>query len=221
MAARWAAISGAILFATLAWAQSLPEKYHPAKVAQASDIPYPLNTRTPGFVTLDVILDSSGKVQNTIVIRDVPPLTDAVQNSVKNWQFSPAMETGQAVNGVVQVNVAFNPFNPSGVGLPGAPLQSPDSTGGGNFQPANLQTASYAIYPPNTVAYGTVVLQLRVGSDGKVHKVTPIGGKAELSTPSIAAAKTWTFSPATYKSKAVGSDVVVVFVFAPPQAGTQ
>jgi Gram-negative bacterial TonB protein C-terminal len=221
MTPRWAAIAGAVLFATAAWAQSGAEKYHAAKVAQASDIPYPLNTHTPGFVTLNAIVDSSGTLQNTLVIRDVPPLTDAVQNSVKNWQFSPATENGQAVNGVVQVNVAFNPFNPSGVGLPGAPLQPPDSNGGGKFQPAGLQTASYATYPPNTVAYGTVVLQLHVGSDGKVHKVAPIGGKAELSTPSIAAAKTWTFSPATYKGKAIGSDVVVVFVFAPPQAGTQ
>jgi TonB family protein len=221
MAVRWVAISGAVLFATVAWAQSAPEKYHAAKVAQASDIPYPLNTRTPGFVTLDVLVDASGTLQKTIVVRDVPPLTDAVQNSVKNWQFSPATEKGQPVNGMVQVNVAFNPFNPSGVGLPGARLQSPDASAGGNFQPANLQSASYAIYPPNTVAYGTVVLQLHVASDGKVHKVTPIGGKEELSTPSVAAAKTWAFSPATYKGKAVGSDVVGVFVFAPPQAGTQ
>jgi outer membrane biosynthesis protein TonB len=221
MTRRWVTVLGAALFATVAWAQSGAEKYHAAKVVQASDIPYPLNTRTPGIVTLDVILDSSGKVQNTVVIRDVPPLTDAVQTSVKNWQFSQATENGQAVNGLVQINVAFNPFNPSGVGLPAAPLQPPGSNGGGTFHPASLQSASYAIYPPNTVAYGTVVLQLRVGSDGKVHKVTPIGGKEELSTPSITAAKTWGFSPATYKGKSVGSDVVVVFVFAPPQAGTQ
>lgn len=221
MTRHWVAVSGVLLFATVAWAQSTGEKYRAAKVAQASDIPYPLNTRTPGFVTLNVIVDSSGTLQKTMVVRDVPPLTDAVQNSVKTWQFSPAMESGQPVNGVVQVNVAFNPFNPSGVGLPGAPLQPPDSNGGGDFHPANLQSASYATYPPNTVAYGTVVLQLHVGSDGKVHKVASIGGKAELSTPSIAAAKTWGFSPATYKSKPVASDVVVVFVFAPPQAGTQ
>ena len=221
MTRSWAAVSAIVLFATVAWAQSTAEKYHAAKVAQASDIPYPLNTRTPGFVTLDAIVDSSGTLQKTFVVRDVPPLTDAVQDSVKNWQFSPAMEGGQAVAGMVPITVAFNPFNPSGVGLPGAPLQPPDSSAGGNFHPATLQSASYAIYPPNTVAYGTVVLQLHIGSDGKVHKVTPIGGKPELSTPSIAAAKTWAFSPASYKGKAVGSDVVVVFVFAPPQAGTQ
>jgi TonB family protein len=221
MTPRWAALCGIVLFATVAWPQSGPAKYQAAKVLQAGDIPFPLNTRTPGFVTLDVIVDSSGSLQKIVVVRDLPPLTDAAQNSVKTWQFSPATEAGQTVTGVVPITVAFNPFNPSGVGLPGAPLQPPDLTGGGNFQPANLVSANYATYPPNTVAYGTVVLQLRVGNDGKVHKLTVVHGKQELSTPCIAAAKTWGFAPATYKGKAVASDVVVVFVFAPPQAGTQ
>jgi TonB family protein len=217
----WAAMSGVVLLAATAWAQTGSEKYHSAKVTQAGVISYPLDAHTPGFVTVNAIVDSSGKLQNMIVVRDVPPFTDAVKNSAKNWQFSPAIEDGEPVTGVVQVDVAFNPFNPSGVGLPGAPLQPPNANGGGNFQPANLQSASYATYPPNTVAYGTVVLQVRVGGDGKVHKVTALQGKAELSTPAIAAAKTWGFAPATYKGKAVGSNVVVVFVFAPPQAGTQ
>jgi hypothetical protein len=221
MRPRWAVFSATFLLATTLAAQTGSEKYHAAKLVQASDIPYPLNTRTPGFVSLNAILDSSGSLQDTVLVRDVPPLTDAVKNSLKSWQFSPAMENGQAANGVVQIDVAFNPFNPSGVGLPGAPLQAPDATNLGNFHPASLQNASYATYPPNTVAYGTVVLQVHVGSDGKVHKITPIGGKAELSTPSVAAAKTWSFTSATYKGKNVGSDVVVVFVFAPPQAGTQ
>jgi hypothetical protein len=223
MIRRWAAIWGAFAFllAMTAWPQTGAEKYHAAKVVQGGDIPYPLNTRTPGFVSLDVIVDSSGKPENMIVVRDVPPLTGAVQSSVKNWQFAPAMEDGQAVTGVVQVDVAFNPFNPSGVGLPGASLQPSNPTGGGNFQPVNLQNASYASYPPNTVAYGTVVLQVHVGRDGKVHRVTAMRGKAELSAPAIVAAKTWTFAPANYKGKPVGSDVVVAFVFALPQAGTQ
>jgi len=221
MKRHWTTMSSALLLAVGALAQTGPEKYHAAKVIQAGDVPYPLNTSTPGFVSLDVIVDSSGKLQNVIVVRDVPPLTDAVQNSIKHWQFSPAIEGGQAVTGVVQIDVAFNPFNPSGVGLPGPSLQPPNATGGGNFQPANLQNATYATYPPNTVAYGTVVLQVRVGSDGKVHRVTAVSGKAELSAAAIAAAKTWAFAPATYKGKPVGSDVVVAFVFPQPQAGTQ
>jgi len=148
----WAVLSGMLLLAVAALAQTGAEKYHAAKIVQAGDIPYPINTRTPGFVSLDAVVDSSGKLQNMIVVRDVPPLTDAVQTSVKNWQFSPAMDGGQAVTGVVQIDVAFNPFNPSGVGLPGASLQPPNATGGGDFQPANLQNATYATYPPNTVA---------------------------------------------------------------------
>ena len=195
--------------------------YHAAGVAQAGSIPYPMNSQAPGFVTLDVSVDPSGAVQNVMVVRDVPPLTAAAQGAVKNWQFTPATADGQAAPGVVPVDVAFNPYNPSGVGLPGESLQPPNTTVSGDFQPAGLVKASYAAYPPNTVASGTVVMMLRVESDGSVHRQRVLRGKGVLVDAATAAVKTWGFTPATYKGAAVGADVAVAFVFAPPQAGTR
>ncbi|MGB2664110.1 MAG: TonB family protein [Candidatus Acidiferrum sp.] len=195
--------------------------YHAAGVAQAGSIPYPINSQAPGFVTLDVSVDPSGAVQNVMVVRDVPPLTAAAQGAVKNWQFTSATADGQAAPGVVPVDVAFNPYNPSGVGLPGESLQPPNTTASGDFQPAGLVKAKYAAYPPNTVASGTVVMMLRVGTDGNVHRVRVLHGNGVLADAAAAAAKTWGFTPATYKGTAVGADVAVAFVFAPPQAGTR
>lgn len=196
-------------------------KYHAAGIAQAGDIAYPMNSQAPGFVSLDVSVDASGAVQSVTVVRDVPPLTAAAQNAVQGWQYTPAMVDGQGVPGTVRVNVAFNPFNPGGVGLPGESLQPTSGGAGGDFQPAQLQKASYATYPPNTVTSGTVVLQVHVGGDGKVHGVIVVRGKGALSGTATAAAKTWVFTAATYKGRAVASDVGVVFVFASPQAGTR
>jgi TonB family protein len=195
--------------------------YHAAAVAQAGSIPYPMNSRAPGFVTLDVSLDASGTVQNVTVVRDVPPLTAAAQGAVKNWQFTAATADGQAAPGAVPVDVAFNPYNPSGVGLSGETLQPPSSTLSGDFQPAALVKANYAVYPPNTVASGTVVMMVRVGSDGSVHRVRVLRGKGVLVDAATAAVKTWGFTPATYKGSGVGADVAVAFVFASPQAGTR
>jgi TonB family protein len=197
-------------------------KYHAAGIAQAGDVAYPMDSKAPGFVTLDVSLDATGAMQNVTVVRDVPPLTDAAQNAVKSWQFTPAMVNGQGVPGVARVTVAFNPFNPSGVGLPGESLQPATGAGTvGNFQPAGLKKANYAVYPPNMVAGGTVVLQVHVGSEGKVHGVVVVQGKAGLTGAATAAAKTWVFTAAQYEGKAVRSDVGVVFVFAGAQAGTR
>jgi TonB family protein len=196
-------------------------KYHAAGIAQAGDIAYPMNSSAPGFVTLDVSLNASGAVQSVSVVRDVPPLTSAAQSAVKGWQFMPAMVDGQGVAGVVRVNVAFNPYNPEGVGLPGESLQAPRGGEPGKFQPAGVTTANYARYPPNTVTSGTVVLRVHVGHDGKGNGVIVVRGKGPLSGAATEAAKTWAFTPAMYGGKAVASDVVVVYVFAAPQAGTR
>jgi TonB family protein len=195
--------------------------YHAAAVAQGGSIPYPINSQAPGFVTLGVSVDASGAVQNVTVVRDVPPLTAAAAGAVKNWQFTPATVDGQAAAGVVPVDVAFNPYNPSGVGLPGESLQPPSTTVGGDFQPAALVKANYAAYPPNTVASGTVVMVVHVRSDGSVHRVRVLRGKGVLTDAATAAVKTWGFTPATYKGSTVGGDVTVAFVFATPQAGTR
>jgi TonB family protein len=197
-------------------------KYHAAGLAMAGDIAYPLNSQAPGFVTLDVSLDASGAVQNVTVVRDVPPLTAAAQSAVKTWQFTPATLDGQGVPGVLRVNIAFNPYNPSGVGLPGESLQPATGGPSGDFQPAQVLKTTYATYPPNTVASGTVVVLVHVGSDGKAHGAGVVRGKVGvLAGAATKAAKSWTFTPAAYKGQPVGSDVAVSFVFASPQAGTR
>jgi TonB family protein len=205
------------------WAHSQSTgKYHSAGLAMAGDIAYPLDSRTPGFVTVDVSLDASGAVQNVTVIRDVPPLTAAVQSAVNAWHFTPATLDGQSVPGLLRVDVAFNPYNPSGVGLPGESLQPSSGSASGDFQPPQLLKANYANYPPNTVAYGTVAMQAHVGSDGKVHSVGVVRGKVgALAGAATKAAKSWSFAPATYKGQQTSSDIAIVFVFASPQAGTR
>jgi TonB family protein len=221
---RGVALAGVILLTTATWGQTGARRsYHGAAVGHAEGIIYPMNSRTTGIVTLDISVDVTGTVQNVRVVRDVPPLTSAAQSAVQGWQFTPALVNGQAAAGTVRVNVVFNPFNPSGVGLPGASLQPANNSSGatrGDFQPAQVTAASYATYPPHTVMAGTVVLQVHVGSGGEVHGVIVARGTGSLSGTASKAVKTWKFTPASYEGKAVASDVVVAYVFAPPAAGT-
>jgi TonB family protein len=222
--AREVALAGAILLTTAAWGQTgATNSYHGAGVAHASEITYPPNSATTGIVTLDVSVDATGTMQNVRVVRDVPPLTSAAQNAVQGWQFTPVLVNGQPAAGAVRINVVFNPFNPNGVGLPTPPLQPANSGGAaasGDFQPAQVTAASYATYPPHTVMAGTVVLQVHVGSSGKVQGVIVVRGTGSLNGTAARAVKTWQFMPATYRGKTMASDVVVAYVFALPAAGT-
>jgi TonB family protein len=220
---RGVAAAAGILLAASTWGQTgVAESYHGPGVGHATDIAYPANTPTTGIVTLDVSVDGAGAVQNAAVVRDVPPLTSIAQSAVRSWQFTPALVNGQSVPGTVRVNVVFNPFLRSSAGLPSPSLQPANGAGAassGDFQPAQVSAASYATYPPHTANAGTVVLQVHIGADGKVHGQIVALGAGSLSGTAARALKTWHFTPAIYRGKAVASDVVVAWVFAPP-AGT-
>lgn len=222
---RW--IGGGLLVIGLcwAWAANGQTKYQGAAVARAGNIAYPPNSRTPGMVTLDVSVDASGAVVKMVVARDVPPLTSAAQSAVNGWQFAPAMKGGKTVAGVVRVNVVFNPFNPGDVSIPTQPLPTPDTGGAvaGKFQPPDVQTAKYAVYPVNTVASGTVVMDVKVGADGSMAGARVLGGEGgtPLSGAATRALQGWSFVPATYAGQAVASHTVVVYVFVSPAVGTQ
>src|SRR5271169_6625505 len=106
----WVAAAGILLLGMAARGQSGGGKYHSAGIAQGGDIAYPMNSQSPGYVTLDVSLDATGAVQSVNVVRDTPPFTSTAQSAVNAWQFTPALMDGQGVSGTVRVNVAFNPY---------------------------------------------------------------------------------------------------------------
>jgi hypothetical protein len=220
----WAAVAGMLLLGRLDWGQTgAGGNYQDAGIARMGDIAYPVNSSTTGIVTLDVNVDATGEIQNLGVVRDVPPLTAAAQSAIMSWKFTPAGVSGHPAGGTARVHVVFNPYNPSGVGLPGAPLQPAASKAGaanGDFVPADVKTASYATYPGNTVTAGTVVLELRVGPEGTVDGLRVRRGLGKLAGPVTRAVKNWTFVPARYKGSPVASAAFVAFVFAPPAAGT-
>ena len=218
-------MAGVILLSAPTWGQTgAGGGFHGPTLGHTGEITYPMNSSTTGIVTLDISVDANGTVQNVGVVRDVPPLTNAAQSAVRSWQYLPAMMNGQLTAGTVRVHVVFNPFNPSGVGLPTLPLQPANSNAGanrGDFQPAQVTEAHYAKYPPHTVQAGTVVLQVHVESAGQVQGVIVARGTGSLNGTASKAVRTWKFTPASYKGETVASDVVVAYVFASPAAGTR
>jgi len=204
------------------WGQGSGSSYRPAGVSKAGDIPFPSNSTVTGLVTLGISVGSDGSVQNVSVIRDLPPLTAAAQDGLKNWQFAPAVENGKMVEGNCRVQIIFNPFNPGDTTIPGGSEPAATAADGSDaeFQPAQLESAEFASYPENTVASGTVVLQLGVDAEGGVSGARVFRGAGPLAGAATRTAKNWKFTAATYKGTAVSSVVPVAFVFASPAQGT-
>jgi len=220
---RGTVLVGAMLFAAGLWGQAAGEGYRPAGVTKGGDIAFPADSVVTGLVTLDVSVDKTAAVQNVTVIRDLPPLTAAAQEAMKSWQFGPAVRGGKMEAGDVRVQIVFNPFDSGDTSIPGGNEPAATDADGNemDFQPAQLTAGAFATYPENTVASGTVILQLSVDADGAVNGARVFRGAGPLAGAATRTAKSWQFTAATYKGTAVTSVVPVAFVFANPAQGTQ
>jgi TonB family protein len=190
-------------------------------VVTAADIPYPINTASPGIVTFLLRLDDTAKIQNVQVLRDVPPFTQAAQSAIQSWTFAPASRDGNAVPARLCVNIVFNPFNPGGAAIESLKVSLPPTPPGPNdsdFDPPQVTSGTFAIYPANSIASGAVVLDVTIDKKGAVTKVQVVRAVPSLTSQSIKAVKSWGFTPATHKGQPVTSRMVVAFVFPSPAA---
>ena len=208
----------------LATAAQTDSKYEGVSLVTAGDVAYPPEARSAGMVTLDITVDSSGAIQNVQAVRDIPPLTKAAEDAVRRWKFHPATKGDQSLGGVIRVNLVFNPFNPSDVSIPNKPIPPPENASAsatGAFQPPDVKSADYAAYPPNTVASGTVILDVRISEEGGVQDVNTLRGVDPLASASSKAVRDWQFTPAAYETKPIASHEIVAFVFVRPEIGVQ
>jgi TonB family protein len=196
-------------------AGKIPE-YAPPDVLSASNIAYPVNTQATGAVSLLLSLDSNAQIQNMQPLRDTPPLTSAVQDSVQLWTFRPATSKGNPVPSEISLTVIFNIFNPAG----GAAYQSlvlapaqPANPDAAQFTPPQINLASFAKYPAASVAQGTVVLDVTISSSGQPKQIRVINDVPTLTQQAISAIKTWKFNAATFKGQPTPAPIIIAFVF--------
>jgi len=65
------------------------------------------DSHVEGTVILDVIIDETGKVTSTHVLKSVPLLDQSAIDAVRLWKFIPARLNGEAIPIVMTVTVAF------------------------------------------------------------------------------------------------------------------
>ena len=184
-------------------------------VASATEIAYPVNTTTTGMVALLLTLDAAGSLQNMLVQQDVPPLTAAAQSSVQKWKFVAGSVHGKGAETELPIYIVFNPYNPAGTAPVGGGLKAPRpmSPSRSGAVPPQVRLASYAMYPANTVATGTVVLSVSISKSGHAMQIKVVHGVHPLTDAAVEVVKQWGFQPATLGGEPVAARICIAFVF--------
>jgi len=133
-----------------------------------------------------------------------------------NWTFAPEEVSSEAEESTLFANILFNPgiFHPASVPLP-PELKSPPGNRDG-FMAPRVSAAHYAQYPINSVATGTVVLDVTVSKIGHVSAASPVYAVPSLTKSAMDAVKTWTFKPGTFRRIPITARTIVAFVFRSP-----
>lgn len=202
-------------FGAGATGQASPHNTGLPDAASATDIAYPVNSTTTGLVALLLTVDASGSVQSTSVLKDTPPLTASAEAAIQKWKFTAGGFHGKAATTLLPVYIVFNPYNPAGTapvsgGLQAPPAIPPHWSSG---VPPQVRLASYAMYPPNTLATGTVVLSVDVNRSGHATHIRVVHGVSPLRDAALDVVKQWGFQPATAGGETVAGRICIAFVF--------
>ncbi|HEY1471100.1 MAG TPA: TonB family protein [Candidatus Acidoferrum sp.] len=206
-----------IVFAMATTNSAKERHFVPANVRTAGKIPYPASSVDAGFVTLSINLDETGQLTSVNILRDLPSVSALAIAAVRSWTYSAATLDGKPVASTFTINILFDP---GFLGADSIPLQPPSQDypvqkKDPAYFPAQLNTATFAPYPTNTKAQGAVVLNLTIGTTGKITKVVTLNDVPPLTASVMGVLKNWSFSAASYEGAAIESQMVVAVVFRP------
>jgi TonB family protein len=150
-----------------------------------------------GQVLLEIKLSASGAVHSVATLRDTPPFTSRVLQTVQSWRFRPAeqLEEGDRwtpVESRVLVAAVFRAPVLQGPALGSAPRD----VGQPSEQIPFPTTLVEPPYPPRAVLDGVVLVEAEVGEDGKVGESKIVRSAAGLDEVSLETARNWSFRPA-------------------------
>jgi TonB family protein len=187
-------------------------------VSAADDLGYPPQSIAVGTIVLEIAVDEKGAVESVRTIREIPSLTEAAVESVRNWQFKPAILDGKPIRSRTVAGVTFNPLAafPQNVPLPPLSAAKPRSRTVLEPTPVKVVAASFPQYPVNSVITGTVVLRVSVDSEGNVADTVAVRDIVPLTAACVRVLKKWKFEPAQYQGMPIASSIALVFVLRPP-----
>ena len=185
---------------------------------------YPIEAQKQGIqgqVWVKLLVDEHGNVEKVDVVRGDPVLAKAAVDAARKWKFQPFIKNGKAikVTGQMPVDFAFrdkimekgvSADNTATVDLNAAKQIPPDAATKIGGEPAERIRVSRGVaqgllihqvapvYPPTAREHhveGIVVLQVLIGTDGRVRNLKPLSGPKELIPAAIGAVQQWRYQP--------------------------
>lgn len=93
---------------SLGYKEPAPSKNnHPPLPLAITDPGYPHNSTSVGVVIIELTIDKNGTPSNMRTVLDIPQLTGIALSSIRSWKFTPAMESGQPIDGTLVVAISF------------------------------------------------------------------------------------------------------------------
>ena len=195
------------LLAGFSWSQSDSAKaatytLEPVKMSTAT---YPVQAReqkVQGRVVAMMLVSETGDVENVQVFKADSMLSQAAEETIKQWKFKPVTRDGAGVPVIARVTFNFVLGNQDQQGV------TPELAPATDF-PQYVRVSATVMegllvrkvspeYPAAAKAnhiHGVVMLAVVIGKDGSVSHIQVVSGPTELTSAAIAAMQQWRWRP--------------------------
>ncbi len=214
---------GLLLIGCIAVAVFAHAAFTPPTVTSVTDAYLPYEVVFDGLVALDVSLDKRGNVIETQALHDPGAMVPAAVTSVRTWKIKPSTLESAAIPSELTAIFVYRP-RPNGPAAalppkdfkPVLPHSHTDETI--DYVSAGIISFAYPDYPANSVAWGSVIVQITVNSEGRMENTEVLRGMAPFTELAVDALRNWRFQAATLNGKPVSSQLPIAFIFQTPVA---
>lgn len=197
--------------------------YEPPKVLSADDAYLAYLAPNDGFYVFDVSLTDDGKIEQIGTLRTPSGATfDGAKISINSWKFEPAAQGPRDLPSRLTAVFVYRPPNfdivpaePPKDFVPVIPPRQTDDHQKSDYVPVGIVAFNYPEYPVNSIARGSVIVQVTVNEAGKVVHVTLLHSMAGFNHLVTDVLGKWQFRAATLEGKPITAPAVIAFVFQP------
>jgi outer membrane biosynthesis protein TonB len=195
----------------------------PASVVSVTDAYLPYQVVLDGLIILDLSLDSQGSITAIHILRDPGSMVSAAISSVRTWKFEPAIEDNEPQPSEMTVAFVYRPadYGGSKAAFPKPFAAVPPRMKNEAHAPAGIVSVAYPEYPANSVAWGSVIVQVSLDKTGAMKKAEVLRGQEPFTAFALESLKKWSFQTANLHDKPTSSNVAIAFVFQSPASNQQ
>ena len=169
-----------------------------------------------GVALADLTVGSAGSVERTALLQGSSPFSEETLRVVGSWRFIPAQMADRPTSSHVGVLTVFRPAALGTFGVGGSSFGFQKPVVAKSDHSALPESITDPGYPQNSIAEGTVVLEVTIDKTGHPSGTRVIQDVPGLTEPSRFAVRNWRFLPAVDSGETVEGKVIVAIAYQRP-----